>query len=154
MRWWTPRKCLSTSIGRRTPRGSGVKGCYREVVEKTEALFWPASRIVDGNEEFKHVHVHVHDGKRAPLACGEAFVDSVRVHSAWVPFNPRDLKATDGHNDFVLMPDHEVTSLYFHDETTMKENDDGSCQWMSKVKGAAIKEKGKGVPRTSPPSSV
>ncbi|CAN0377896.1 unnamed protein product, partial [Scytosiphon promiscuus] len=43
-----------------------------------------------------------------------------------------------------LLPDCEVLSLYFHDETTAKENDDGNHKWMSNLKGAAIRVKGEG----------
>ncbi|CAN0381205.1 unnamed protein product, partial [Ectocarpus fasciculatus] len=43
-----------------------------------------------------------------------------------------------------LLPDHDVLSLFFHDETTTKENDDGDHQWMSVKKGAAMKVKGEG----------
>ncbi|CAB1105158.1 unnamed protein product [Ectocarpus sp. CCAP 1310/34] len=134
-----------------------VQECYKAERVKEEALFWPAKRVVAGKEEYKHVRVRdgeqlrgrnckrvgefnwisadcdCHDCKRTP------FVDSSRV-----PFNRRDLSASDGQGDFCLLPDHEVLALYFHDETTAKENDDGGCQWMDGQKGAAIKKKGEG----------
>eukprot|EP00904_Undaria_pinnatifida_P007185 jgi/Undpi1/3597/HiC_scaffold_16.g06969.m1 len=37
-----------------------------------------------------------------------------------------------------------VLSLYFHDETTAKENDDGNHQWMSALKSAATRVEGEG----------
>lgn len=140
-----------------------VKKLYRAKKQKEEALFWPARRMVDGKDEYKHVRVHdvertCGDCKRykqretrtvAP-ACSCHDCERHEHHknglpfSSRNPFNPLDLLASDGLEKFCLLPDHEVLSLYFHDETTAKENDDGACQWMSKAKGAAIKKKGEG----------
>lgn len=61
-----------------------------------------------------------------------------------VPFDKRDLMVSDGGGGYGLLPDHEVLSFCFHDETTTKENDDGGSQWMSNLKNAAIKIKGEG----------
>ncbi|CAB1098143.1 unnamed protein product [Ectocarpus sp. CCAP 1310/34] len=133
-----------------------VQKCYEAKSVTEEVLLWPARRVVAGKEEYKHVRVH--DGEQS---CGDckrlgvtnwldpdcACYDCKRtpfVVSSRVPFNRRDLSASDGLGDFCLVPDHEVMSLYFHDETTAKENDDGGCQWMSIEKGAAIKKKGEG----------
>lgn len=80
---------------------------------------------------------------RQPLQCDDCTREPL-VDSTQVPFDKRDLIATDGGEDYRLLPDHEVLSLYFHDETTTKENDDGDHQWMSAEKGAAIKVKGEG----------
>lgn len=136
-----------------------VRDLYVAKQKKEEALFWPARRIVNGEAEYKHVHVH--DGERS---CGDrlrtkpsALNVSLRCEcrdctrarnpfdsSSRVSFNRRDLLGRDGQGDFCLVPDHEVLALYFHDETTAKENDDGSNQWISVLKGAAIKKKGEG----------
>ncbi len=136
-----------------------VRDLYVAKKKKKEALFWPAWRIVDGEAEYKHVHVH--DGERPCGDCVRIKPNALNVSlrcecrdctrarnpfdsSSRVPFNPRDLLGRDGRGDFCLVPDHEVLALYFHDETTAKENDDGSNQWMSELKGAAIKNKGEG----------
>lgn len=140
-----------------------VEKLYKAKKQKEEALVWPARRMVDGKEEFKHVRVH--DGERARGDCKRLKENEIRnvvppcscddckrhehrknglAFSSRVPFNPQDLLASDGLERFCLLPDHEVLSLYFHDETTAKENDDGACQWMSKSKGAAIRKKGEG----------
>ncbi|CAB1108389.1 unnamed protein product [Ectocarpus sp. CCAP 1310/34] len=134
-----------------------VRDLYVAKKKKEEALFWPARRIVDGETEYKHVHVH--DGERPCGVCVRIKPNALNVSlrcecrdckrkpfdsSSRVPFNPRDLLGRDGRGDFCLVPDHEVLALYFHDETTAKENDDGSNQWVSVLKGAAIKKKGEG----------
>lgn len=136
-----------------------VHSDYRLKIEKREARFWPAMKMAGGKVKYKHVRVH--DGQHT---CGDRkrlnkkvtleeeeitcecddckrrpFKDSMRV-----PFDKRDIMGSDGTENYRLLPDDEMLSLYFHDETTTKENDDGNRQWMSTVKGAAIKAKGEG----------
>lgn len=147
-----------------------VKAFYRPKKVKREALFWPAVRTVNGEEDYTHVRVHDpphargRDCVRAQqleecpceqrslygkcscylrCECYDCSREPV-VDSTQVPFDQRDLIATDGKGDYRLLPDHEVLSLLFHDETTTKENDDGDHQWISATKGAAMKVKGEG----------
>ncbi|CAN0446523.1 unnamed protein product [Pylaiella littoralis] len=143
---------------------------YRPKKVKREALFWPAVRTVDDEDQYKHVRIHdpanalgrdcvrVQRLKECPcdqrklwgkcscyVRC-ECYncMRKPGVDSTQLPFDQRDLIATDGKGDYRLLPDHEVLSLLFHDETTAKENDDGDHQWLSADKGAAMKVKGEG----------
>ncbi|CAB1098726.1 unnamed protein product [Ectocarpus sp. CCAP 1310/34] len=168
-----------------------LKRFYRPQKVKREAIFWPAVRTVDGEEEYKHVRVydppHARGGdcvgaqqlkecpcdqrsgegkgrcscyracecddctrkSAGPCVCDNCALKPAHLRgdctaqpagdSAQVPFDNRDLIATDGRRDYRLLPDHEVLSLFFHDETTAKENDDEDHQWMSAEKGAAMK---------------
>ena len=142
-----------------------VQQCYFQKRVKEEVLFWPAVREVDGKEEVKHVRVH--DGEVTNYDCRRLkrwkeknvkpdcnCYDCKRAHRKFTlrrfedssrdPFDRRDLSASDGRGDFRLLPDHKVFSLWFHDETTAKENDDGGFAWESILKGSAIKKKGEG----------
>lgn len=150
-----------------------VKEFYRPKTVKHEVLFWPAVRTVDGKEEYKHVRIHdreytcrdcvlrrpAGDGEKTPTmedcTCDDCIrrrghrdhegkPDKLFEHSAQVPFDKRDLSADDGGGGYRLLPDHVVLSLFFHDETTTKENDDGDHQWVCQLKGAPIKVKGEG----------
>ncbi|CAB1101870.1 unnamed protein product [Ectocarpus sp. CCAP 1310/34] len=147
-----------------------VEAYYRPKKVKREELFWPAVRTVDGKEEYKHVRVHnpthargrdcvrVRRLQQCPcetrkdkgrcshfMACEcDDCKRKPAVDSAQVAFDKRDLTATDGKGDHRLLPDHQVLSLYFHDETTAKENDDVDHQWVSTKKGAPMKVKGEG----------
>eukprot|EP00752_Nemacystus_decipiens_P014964 g13323.t1 len=151
-----------------------VKEFYRPKTVKRDMLAWPAVRTVkseDGKEDEEFTHVLVHNppyarggdcARKQPEECPCAQRSGVGRCSCYlpcgcddckrkpaqdstqIPFDKRDLIATDGRGDYTLLPDQEVLALFFHDETTAKENDDGNHQWMSATKGAAMKVKGEG----------
>lgn len=130
---------------------------------KREALLWPAVREGEGKLEYKHARVHGGQRQRDDCThctlvlvgnvrkCGECTRAAVTNGNGGdctrFPYgNDRtgDLVAPNGKRDYNLLPDREPLSLFFHDETTTKENDDGNCLWQAGVKSAQIKKKREG----------